>query len=107
MCNTGLCFMNTVVFYWNIQKAVFFVDYVENHDSFVGAKKMTDFYSVIVFLFSFTLILFCLSFLAGQLTTLHYKALQYCSFMYSWVSVTLLFPDDILKTLDHSSDKIF
>lgn len=37
-------------FYLAVQRAVFFVDYVEDQDSFVGAKKLTDFYSVIFIL---------------------------------------------------------
>lgn len=72
--------MNTDHFYWAIQQAVFFVDYAEDQDSFVGAKKLTDFYSVI-FLFIFFIFIFftiCASFFilffAGQLTTLHNKA---------------------------------
>lgn len=37
-------------FYQAVQRVVFFVDYVEDQDSFVGAKKLTDFYSVIFIL---------------------------------------------------------
>lgn len=49
--NVQYMFNEHCYFYWTIQRAVYFVDYVEDQESFVGAKKLTDFYSVIFILF--------------------------------------------------------
>lgn len=54
---TDMVLNSSFFFNWTKQRAIFFVPYVEDHDSFVVAKSWTDFHSVI------TLFGFCFIFL--------------------------------------------